>query len=87
MGYKASDFEASPEPSGIHHMAKKGIAGKAFFVDWYRWKTEIKKEEVDAYSSQALPFSELLAAADHQGTPLASIQPGSVLVIRSGYLA
>ncbi|PVI02570.1 hypothetical protein DM02DRAFT_559496 [Periconia macrospinosa] len=86
MGRKASDFEESPEPSGIHHMAKKGVAGRAFFVDWYRWKMEIKKEKVDAFSSHAIPFSELLAAADHQGTPLASIQPGSILIIRSGYI-
>lgn len=87
MGRKASDFEASPDPSGIQHMSKKGIAGRAFFVDWYRWKTEVKKEEVDAFSSHAITFSELQAAAEHQGSSLTSIRPGSILVVRSGYLA
>jgi hypothetical protein len=87
MGRTASDFEASPEPSGIQHMAKKGIAGRALFVDWYRWKTEVKQESVDAFSNHAIPLSELQAAAEYQNTPLSSIHPGSILIIRSGYLA
>ena len=68
-------------------MAKKGIAGRAFLIDWYRWATEVKNRTVDTTSSHAIPFTELHAAATHQGTPLDSVRTGDILIIRSGYLA
>ncbi|KAK7179063.1 uncharacterized protein CC84DRAFT_1197022 [Paraphaeosphaeria sporulosa] len=73
MGHKASVFAASPKSSGMQHMPKKGIAGRAFF-----------KDEVDAFSSHAIPFLEPEAVAEI--IPLASIQPGAILMIQSGYL-
>ena len=68
-------------------MAQSGIAGRAFFLDWYHWATKVQGREIDATSSHFIPFSELQETASHQGTPLETMRTGDILIIRSGYLA
>ncbi|KPI35791.1 uncharacterized protein AB675_11100 [Cyphellophora attinorum] len=88
MGRKAEEFEAGKEANGIQHMSRKGIAGRGLLVDWWRWKQgKGEGDGVDAYSSYAIPWEELIAAAESQGTPLGEMQAGDLLIVRSGYLA
>ncbi|KAK7913892.1 hypothetical protein PG985_011595, partial [Apiospora marii] len=88
MGRTAEDFAASPVPNGIQHVSQRGIAGRVVFIDWYTWATEYKSLEVDAMSSYAIPFPELLEALRFQGLdPATAFRPGDILLVRSGYLA
>lgn len=66
-------------------MARKGIAGRAVFIDWYSWALRQGKQ-VDATSSHAVPFSEILAALKSQGIERTDIRKGDILIIRFGYL-
>ncbi|KIW11223.1 hypothetical protein PV08_10523 [Exophiala spinifera] len=93
MGRTAEEFEKDDTPGGVQHMAKRGIAGKALLVDWWTWKVRaLNKEgkteqEVDAFSAYAIPWEELVMAAEEQGSPLEKMDPGDVLIVRSGFLA
>lgn len=89
MGRTAADFTSNPDANSVHHMAQKGIAGRAVFIDWYRWKTVVQgtsEADIDTTSTYAIPFTELRDAAVWQGTPLGTMQAGDMLIIRSGYL-
>ncbi|KAI0198405.1 hypothetical protein F4808DRAFT_462873 [Astrocystis sublimbata] len=86
MGRTADDFAASPEPNGIQHIAAKGIAGRAVFIDWYRW-AQAQAIEVDATTAYAVPFEELLEVMRYQNMGLNDLRKGDILVIRFGYLA
>ncbi|KAI4727249.1 hypothetical protein E4T49_05017 [Aureobasidium sp. EXF-10728] len=85
MGRTAEEFARSPEPNGVQHVAKKGIAGRAVFVDWYAWALEQGKD-VDVTTSYSVPFSEILAALNSQGLSVEDFTEGDILVIRFGYL-
>ncbi|KAK7994532.1 hypothetical protein PG991_016120 [Apiospora marii] len=88
MGRTAEDFAASPVPNGIQHVSQRGIAGRVVFIDWYTWATEHKGLKVDAMTSYAIPFPELLEALRFQGLdPATAFRPGDILLVRSGYLA
>ncbi|KAK8121793.1 hypothetical protein PG984_010463 [Apiospora sp. TS-2023a] len=94
MGRTAEDFAASPVPNGIQressnsHVSQKGIAGRVVFIDWYAWATEQKGLEIDAMTSYAIPFSELMDALRFQGLdPDTAFHPWDILLVRSGYLA
>lgn len=67
-------------------MSKKGIAGRAIFVDWYSWALK-QGREIDATSSYAVPFSEVIQALESQGLSRDYFRLGDILVIRFGYLA
>lgn len=66
-------------------MAKKGIAGRAVFIDWYAWALKQGKQ-VDATSSHAVPFREIMEALKSQGNGVIEIRKGDILIIRFGYL-
>jgi hypothetical protein len=55
------------------------------FVDWYAWALEQGKN-VDATTSYAVPFSEILEALGRQGMSVGDFNKGDILVIRFGYL-
>lgn len=92
-GRKGADFKNDKSLGGVQHMSKKGIAGRALLVDWYRWKTRaargsdaVRESDIDAFSQYKISWSELNEAARWQGTPLKDCRPGDILVVRSGYL-
>ncbi|KAF2015079.1 hypothetical protein BU24DRAFT_482591 [Aaosphaeria arxii CBS 175.79] len=85
MGRTAEEFAASPEPNGIQHVSKKGIAGRAILVDWYSWAQK-KGKSVDATSDQAVPFSDIVEVLNHQGMSLSSFRPGDIVFFRLGYI-
>ena len=81
---------ASPRdmPDGeltLTDVAQKGIAGRAVFADWYAWALNHGKQ-VDATSSYAVPFSEILEALESQGFDRNGFRRGDILIIRFGYL-
>lgn len=63
----------------------KGIAGRAVFADWYAWALKQGKQ-IDATSSYAVPFSEILEALESQGFDRKEFRKGDILIIRFGYL-
>lgn len=66
-------------------VSKKGIAGRAIFVDWYAWALSVGLD-VDATSSYEIPFSQIVDALQYQGIELSIFRPGDMLVIRFGYI-
>ena len=66
-------------------VAQKGIAGRAVFADWYTWALKQGKQ-IDATSSYAVPFSEILEALESQGFDRKEFRKGNILIIRFGYL-
>lgn len=68
-------------------MAHKGIAGRAVFIDWYRWALSHKRIDVDALTAYEIPFSELIEALESQGLQRDVFRPGDILVVRFGYIA
>lgn len=66
-------------------VAQKGIAGRAVFADWYAWALKQGKQ-IDATSSHAVPFSEILEALESQGFNRKEFRKGDILIIRFGYL-
>ncbi|KAK8072944.1 hydrolase YcaC domain protein [Apiospora saccharicola] len=88
MSRTAEEFTASPVPNGIQRISQKGIAGRVVFIDWYAWATKHKGLEIDAVTSYAIPFSELIETLRFQGLdPDTAFRPGDILLVRSGYLA
>lgn len=69
-------------------IATKGIAGRAVFIDWYKWALQHHQEtEIDAFTAYGVPFSLLLQAAkDQSGITPDDFRPGDILFIRSGYI-
>lgn len=68
-------------------MAKRGIAGRAIFIDWYAWAQQHKPVgSIDAMSSHAVPFSEIIAALRFQGLDEKVFRPGDIIIIRFGYI-
>ncbi|KAF9878094.1 isopropanol dehydrogenase [Colletotrichum karsti] len=86
MGRTAEDFAKSTIPNGIQHAARKGIAGRAIFVDWYGWAQK-RGLDIDAFSSYEVTFDEIIEAMQDQGLHQDIVRPGDIFVIRFGYLA
>lgn len=65
------------EDHGMHHWARRGIAGRAVVVDIGR-RRELRYDEADPITAD-----ELVACIDQQGTPF---EPGDVMLIRTGWV-
>lgn len=55
-------------------MARKGIASRGVFIDWYKWVTEKAHKEINTMSAYGIPLEELDLAAREQGVPLEELQ-------------
>ncbi|KAI6822856.1 hypothetical protein KC332_g10626 [Hortaea werneckii] len=53
------NFARRSDTRAKEHIASKGIAGRAVFVDWYAWALEQGKD-VDVTTPYAVPFSDIL---------------------------
>ncbi|KAG0744526.1 hypothetical protein G6F57_009580 [Rhizopus arrhizus] len=75
---------ASPgERLGIHHMARRGIAGRAVLLDYARW-AESNREDYDPFEKVEITVDELDQVAAHQGLVF---EHGDILLIRVGWMA
>jgi kynurenine formamidase len=71
------------ESHGIHHWARKGLAGRGVLADVARWRESVGRP-IDCGASDPIDADDLTATMDAQGT---SVEPGDVLLIRTGWTA
>ncbi|KAG4257537.1 hypothetical protein FPRO03_13880 [Fusarium proliferatum] len=69
---------------GMQAWSHHGIVGRGVLLDYYHWKTEVKNEPYDAFTSHAIHLDELKAVAAYQKV---EFQVGDILLVRSGYTA
>ena len=67
---------------GMHHWAKRGIAGRAVLADVARWR-ESDGRPIDGSASDVIETSDIEATLEAQGS---RIEDGDVLLIRTGWL-
>lgn len=65
------------EDHGMHHWARRGIAGRAIVADVGRWRA-VRCDDRDAITPD-----DLLGCLADQGTPF---EPGDVLLLRTGWI-
>ena len=70
------------EEHGIHHWARRGMAGRGVLLDVGRWR-QAEGRPLDMTASDPIDASDLLATAESQGTRIAT---GDVLLIRTGWI-
>ncbi|KAJ2959823.1 hypothetical protein NQZ79_g4748 [Umbelopsis isabellina] len=66
---------------GIHHLARKGIAGRAVLLDFRRWATK-KGIEYDPLTRYEIDIKDLDKCAKDQGV---TFKEGDILLVRSGF--
>ena len=67
-------------------VSKKGIAGRAVFIDWYSWALN-EGIQIDGMTSHEIPFEQIIKTLGYQNMSLDSLRAGDIIVIRFGYLA
>ena len=70
------------EDHGIHHWARRGIAGRALLADVGRWRAA-QGRPLDCREAEPIDSADLLATIEAQGTP---VQAGDVLLVRTGWV-
>ena len=68
---------------GIHHMARRGIAGRAVLLDYERWATQQGKQ-VNPFTCHVITSDELEQVAKDQHV---EFLPGDILLLRTGWMA
>ncbi|RAH78275.1 hypothetical protein BO86DRAFT_345666 [Aspergillus japonicus CBS 114.51] len=95
-GTKSTDFhptDPDPHKCSIHHLSTHGLATRAILLDYRHYHlTTHPDNPYDPYTSHPITLSDLHACARAQGiNPLPTsrggdIQPGDLLLIRSGFV-
>lgn len=70
------------ENHGIHHWARRGIAGRGVLADVARWR-EGKGRPVVANEAHPIDADDITGTLSAQGV---EVEPGDVLLIRSGWM-
>lgn len=68
---------------GIHHWARRGIAGRGMLVDVARWRESVGRP-IRCDTSDPIEPEDVMAAIEAQGV---AVEPGDVLLLRTGWLA
>jgi len=68
--------------NAIHHMAERGIAGRAVVLDLESW-LRAEDPDFDHAKPRAISAEELSAALAAQGV---AVEPGDVLIVHTGFL-
>ncbi|KAI9250942.1 hypothetical protein BDA99DRAFT_522269 [Phascolomyces articulosus] len=68
---------------GIHHMARRGIAGRAVLLDYARWAAR-HRPEFNPLVRTEIPVEELKQVAEAQGV---TFKKGDILLIRVGWIS
>lgn len=71
------------EAHGIHHWARRGIAGRGVLVDIGRWR-EAQGRPLDCGAADVITPDDVLACIADQGT---EVRTGDVLLLRTGWVA
>ncbi|KAI7889104.1 putative cyclase-domain-containing protein [Mucor mucedo] len=67
---------------GIHHMARKGIAGRAVLLDYARW-ARVHKPDYDPFVRYEITVQDLDEIAKAQGVVF---EQGDILLVHTGWL-
>lgn len=70
------------EAHGIHHWARRGLAGRAILADVDRWRTA-QGRPIDHRETDPISMAEVTDCLAAQGT---EARPGDVLLIRTGWV-
>jgi hypothetical protein len=70
------------EDHGVHHWARRGLAGRGVLADVARWRAA-QGRPITPNAQDAIEPDDILATLTHQGV---SVEPGDVLVVRTGWL-
>ena len=70
------------EDHGVHHWARRGLAGRAVLLDVGRWRAS-QGRALDLSASDPIEPADLVATAAAQGT---EIRTGDVLLMRTGWI-
>jgi hypothetical protein len=70
------------EDHGIHHWARRGIAGRAVLADIGRWRQR-QGRPLDLGAADPIGPDELLACLEDQGT---AVEVGDLLLLRTGWV-
>ena len=68
---------------GIHHMARRGIAGRAVLLDYGRW-AEQEGKQVNPLTRYEYTVDELEQVAKKQGV---TFEPADILLVRTGWMS
>jgi putative cyclase len=71
------------EEHGIHHWAKRGIAGRGILADVARWR-ESEGKPLQPNASTPIEADDITGTLKAQGI---EVEPGDVLLVRTGWLA
>ena len=71
------------EDHGIHHWAKRGIAGRGVLADVARWR-EAQGRPIAPNTADPIEPDDLTATLEAQST---TVEPGDVLLVRMGWLS
>jgi kynurenine formamidase len=71
------------EQHGIHHWARRGLAGRAVLADVGRWR-EAQGRPLQQDKSDPIEPADVLSTLEAQGT---EVEPGDVLLMRTGWLS
>ncbi|KAG1314861.1 hypothetical protein G6F64_001124 [Rhizopus arrhizus] len=86
-GVKPSEVaRGNPESNGrlaIHHMARRGIAGRAVLLDYARW-AEKNRPDFNPFERDEITVEELDQVAAAQGV---TFEQGDILLLRTGWMA
>jgi len=78
---KAEKVRSGNEKLGIHHLARKGIAGRAVLLDFRRWAVK-NGIEYDSLSRYEISVQDLDKVSKVQGV---TFKEGDILLVRSGF--
>ena len=67
---------------GLHHWARRGIAGRAVLADVARWRASVGRA-IEPGTSDAIEPDDVVATLDAQHV---AIEPGDVLLLRTGWI-
>lgn len=81
--YDPADLVAGTPSLGIQIAAQRGIAGRGLLIDVAAYRDAVGRP-IDQTRNEQIPVRDLDAALEWQGS---AIQPGDILMIRTGWLA
>ncbi|KAI8371984.1 hypothetical protein EDC96DRAFT_501141 [Choanephora cucurbitarum] len=73
----------SDDRLGMHHMAQKGLAGRAVLLDFHRWAAQ-HRPDFDPFQRHEITVEELEQVAAYQQV---QFELGDILLIRTGWTA
>jgi len=82
FGGRREDFESAEGPLGMEHFAAHGVVGRGVLLDLAGYRERVD-DPLDPFAPEAIEPDALVEVAGAQGV---EIQPGDILLIRTGWI-